>query len=448
MNALVGLERSPGERAAQLDLAAENVRWAADQAAPHGIDITIEAVNTFENGPYLVPTTRAAAAFIDTVDRPNVRIQWDAYHMQRMEGNLVRDRHRVPAADRPHPDRRLARPRRARHRRDQLPLRARRDRRARLRGLGRPRVQPDHGDHRGEPRAGCRRGARDGEGPRRLHRPRRHGQAHGAQPARGRARRSSSTTRTRASVDELAGARRDRRARARARSPSRPTSSILMLPDSPQVREVLDGDDGLLAGAREGSLVDRHEHDLAGRHARDRRPSAASAASAGSTRPSAAATSARARRRCRSWPAAATSDFARAKPLFEALGKTIVHVGPVGAGQVVKACNQVVVALTIEAVVRGARARLEGRRRPRDDHRGAERRPRRQQGHGGPRAQLPRARLHARLPRSTCTTRTSASRSQTAREYGVALPEHGGGRPDAPGAARRTAAATSTTPRC
>ena len=89
MNALVGVERSPAERDAQLKLAAENVRWAADQAAPHGIDITIEAVNTFENGPYLVHTTRQAAAFIDTVDRPNVRIQWDAYHMQRMEGNLV-----------------------------------------------------------------------------------------------------------------------------------------------------------------------------------------------------------------------------------------------------------------------------------------------------------------------------------------------------------------------
>jgi 2-hydroxy-3-oxopropionate reductase len=43
-------------------------------------------------------------------------------------------------------------------------------------------------------------------------------------------------------------------------------------------------------------------------------------------------------------------DFDRARPLLEALGKTIVHVGPVGAGQVVKACNQVVVALTIEAV--------------------------------------------------------------------------------------------------
>jgi hydroxypyruvate isomerase len=89
LNALVGLERSPRERAAQLELAAENVRFAADHAAPLGIDITIEAVNTFENGPYLVHTTRQAAAFIATVDRPNVRLQWDAYHMQRMEGNLV-----------------------------------------------------------------------------------------------------------------------------------------------------------------------------------------------------------------------------------------------------------------------------------------------------------------------------------------------------------------------
>ena len=41
---------------------------------------------------------------------------------------------------------------------------------------------------------------------------------------------------------------------------------------------------------------------------------------------------------------------ARAMPLFEVLGKTIVHVGGSGAGQVTKACNQLVVAATIEAV--------------------------------------------------------------------------------------------------
>jgi 2-hydroxy-3-oxopropionate reductase len=52
--------------------------------------------------------------------------------------------------------------------------------------------------------------------------------------------------------------------------------------------------------------------------------------------------------------------FARALPVLEILGKTIVHVGDSGAGQVVKACNQVVVALTIaalsEALVLGSKA--------------------------------------------------------------------------------------------
>jgi hydroxypyruvate isomerase len=89
LNALVGLERAPDERAAQLELAAENVAWAADQAAEQGAEILIEAVNTFENGPYLLSTTRQAADFIARVGRPNVKLQYDAYHMQRMEGNLV-----------------------------------------------------------------------------------------------------------------------------------------------------------------------------------------------------------------------------------------------------------------------------------------------------------------------------------------------------------------------
>ena len=42
--------------------------------------------------------------------------------------------------------------------------------------------------------------------------------------------------------------------------------------------------------------------------------------------------------------------FERALPLFEAMGSTIVHVGPAGAGQVAKACNQLVIASAVEAV--------------------------------------------------------------------------------------------------
>lgn len=45
--------------------------------------------------------------------------------------------------------------------------------------------------------------------------------------------------------------------------------------------------------------------------------------------------------------------FERAKPLFEAMGKTVTHVGPVGSGQVAKVANQIIVALTIEAVAEG-----------------------------------------------------------------------------------------------
>ena len=42
--------------------------------------------------------------------------------------------------------------------------------------------------------------------------------------------------------------------------------------------------------------------------------------------------------------------FERVKPLFEAMGKNIVHIGDNGAGQVAKACNQIVVGVTIQAV--------------------------------------------------------------------------------------------------
>jgi 3-hydroxyisobutyrate dehydrogenase-like beta-hydroxyacid dehydrogenase len=42
------------------------------------------------------------------------------------------------------------------------------------------------------------------------------------------------------------------------------------------------------------------------------------------------------------------ADFEAAKPVLEAVGKTIVHVGPAGSGQTVKAANQLIVAGNIE----------------------------------------------------------------------------------------------------
>ena len=89
LNALVGLDLDGVDTDEQFELARDNVAWAADQAADHDVEVMIEAVNTFENGPYLLATTNAAADFVERVGRDNVRLQYDAYHMQRMEGNIV-----------------------------------------------------------------------------------------------------------------------------------------------------------------------------------------------------------------------------------------------------------------------------------------------------------------------------------------------------------------------
>ena len=46
----------------------------------------------------------------------------------------------------------------------------------------------------------------------------------------------------------------------------------------------------------------------------------------------------------------AENDFHRAMPLFKVLGENINHVGPLGAGQIAKTANQMIVAMTIDAV--------------------------------------------------------------------------------------------------
>ena len=89
LNALVGVRLPEIERDVQLQLARANVAWAAEQARAQGASIMIEAVNSYENGPYLLDTTAKAVAFLDAVGADNVLLQYDVYHMQRMEGNLA-----------------------------------------------------------------------------------------------------------------------------------------------------------------------------------------------------------------------------------------------------------------------------------------------------------------------------------------------------------------------
>lgn len=67
----------------------ENLRHAADRLAPHGLVATIEPLNSTDVPGYVLTGSDQARRIIDTVGRPNVMLQWDAYHLQIMEGNLM-----------------------------------------------------------------------------------------------------------------------------------------------------------------------------------------------------------------------------------------------------------------------------------------------------------------------------------------------------------------------
>ncbi|MDP9440137.1 MAG: 2-hydroxy-3-oxopropionate reductase [Actinomycetota bacterium] len=124
---------------------------------------------------------------------------------------------------------------------------------------------------------------------------------------------------------------------------------ITMLPDSPQVEEVLAGEDGVFEGVREGALIVDMSTispvvtESLAKGAKEKGASLLDAPVSGGDVGAIEGT-------LSIMVGGSEEDFERAKPLFEVMGKTVTHVGPTGAGQVTKAANQIVVALTIEAV--------------------------------------------------------------------------------------------------
>jgi len=65
-----------------------NLRYACAQATPHGITILIEPLNRYDAPGYFLTTTTQAIDLIDTVHAPNLKLMFDCYHVQLMEGDL------------------------------------------------------------------------------------------------------------------------------------------------------------------------------------------------------------------------------------------------------------------------------------------------------------------------------------------------------------------------
>jgi len=154
-----------------------------------------------------------------------------------------------------------------------------------------------------------------------------------------------------------------------ARNPAelaRATPVVLtMLPDLPQVEEVLSGQDGLLAGMRQGSVLvvmgtvsPVGVRELGERLGRAGMSVVDAPVSGGDVGAEQGTLSIMAGGR--------PEDVARVRPLLAAMGTTIEHLGPLGAGELAKACNQIVVAATLtalsEALVLARRGGLDPRR--------------------------------------------------------------------------------------
>ncbi|KQY63619.1 MULTISPECIES: 2-hydroxy-3-oxopropionate reductase [unclassified Nocardioides] len=123
----------------------------------------------------------------------------------------------------------------------------------------------------------------------------------------------------------------------------------VMVPDSPDVTDVLAGDGNVFASAKAGALIidfSSIRPDVTVELAKQAQDNGFRLVDAPVSGGEAGAVNAA----LSIMVGGAADDFEAAKPVFDAVGKTIVHVGPSGSGQTVKAANQLIVAANIQAL--------------------------------------------------------------------------------------------------
>jgi 3-hydroxyisobutyrate dehydrogenase len=129
---------------------------------------------------------------------------------------------------------------------------------------------------------------------------------------------------------------------------------ITMLPDTPDVREVLFGEGGVVEGVRPGMIVvdmstisPKASVEMA-RLFKEKGVAMLDAPVSGGQKGAADGT-------LSIMVGGDVGAFERCMPVFKALGKTITLVGPSGAGETVKLCNQIICAINIVSMCEGMR---------------------------------------------------------------------------------------------
>lgn len=89
LNCLVGRALPDVPTIDQWRTVEDNLRWAAEQLAAAGIRLVVEPLNPYDAPGFLLATPSRGFALVEAVAHPNLALQYDLYHAQRTEGNLV-----------------------------------------------------------------------------------------------------------------------------------------------------------------------------------------------------------------------------------------------------------------------------------------------------------------------------------------------------------------------
>ncbi|WP_336365589.1 hydroxypyruvate isomerase [Marinobacter sp. C2H3] len=91
VNCLSGLRPSSLPEDLAWETLTDNVRYAAEALGAEGIRLCLEAINSRVDMPgFVLDTTGRVLSLIEAVESDNVCLQYDLYHMQIMEGDLIR----------------------------------------------------------------------------------------------------------------------------------------------------------------------------------------------------------------------------------------------------------------------------------------------------------------------------------------------------------------------
>ena len=97
LNCLAGLKLSDFSLDEQFDTLKESLVYAADRATEAGVKLVFEPINRFDIPGFYLSGTTQALSILDEVGMDNAFVQYDIYHMQRMEGELAATMHRQVA---------------------------------------------------------------------------------------------------------------------------------------------------------------------------------------------------------------------------------------------------------------------------------------------------------------------------------------------------------------